>query len=78
MLERAGAERPVARTTWSRGFGLIATATTGLRSRAPGAGHPRPALQRLTGLEQDKIIKEFEEILEKIADLLDILRSPTG
>ena len=33
-------------------------------------------LQRLTGLEQDKIIKEFEEILNKIADLLDILRNP--
>ncbi len=32
-------------------------------------------LHRLTGLEQDKIIKEFEEILERIADLLDILSS---
>jgi DNA gyrase subunit A len=32
-------------------------------------------LHRLTGLEQDKIIKEFEELLEKIADLLDILSS---
>ncbi len=30
----------------------------------------------MTGLEQDKIIKEFEEILQKIADLLDILSSP--
>ena len=26
-------------------------------------------LHRLTGLEQDKIISEFEEILQKIADL---------
>ncbi len=33
-------------------------------------------LHRLTGLEQDKIIKEYEELLEKIADLLDILGSP--
>jgi DNA gyrase subunit A len=33
-------------------------------------------LHRLTGLEQDKIIGEFEEILRKIADLLDILSSP--
>ncbi|MGV6825572.1 MAG: DNA gyrase subunit A [bacterium] len=32
-------------------------------------------LQKLTGLEQDKIIGEFEELLEKIADLLDILSS---
>ena len=32
-------------------------------------------LQKLTGLEQDKIINEFQEILEKIADLLEILSS---
>jgi DNA gyrase subunit A len=32
-------------------------------------------LHRLTGLEQDKIRAEFKEILEKIADLLDILQS---
>lgn len=30
-------------------------------------------LQRLTGLEQDKIIKEYEEVCALIADLLDIL-----
>ena len=30
-------------------------------------------LQRLTGLEQDKILKEFDELLAKIADLLHIL-----
>jgi len=33
-------------------------------------------LQKLTGLEQDKIIKEFEELLEQILDLLDILSRP--
>ena len=32
-------------------------------------------LQKLTGLEQDKIINEFEEILDKIASLLEILSS---
>ncbi|MGD8235142.1 MAG: DNA gyrase subunit A [Chromatiales bacterium] len=32
-------------------------------------------LQKLTGLEQDKIIREYEEILKTIADLLDILSS---
>jgi DNA gyrase subunit A len=32
-------------------------------------------LQKLTGLEQDKIINEFQEILDKIADLLEILSS---
>lgn len=30
-------------------------------------------LQRLTGLEQDKIINEYREIIEKILDLTDIL-----
>ena len=33
-------------------------------------------LQRLTGLEQDKIIKEYGELLETIADLMDILARP--
>jgi DNA gyrase subunit A len=33
-------------------------------------------LHRLTGLEQDKILKEFEEILEAIAALLLILSDP--
>ena len=33
-------------------------------------------LQRLTGLEQDKIRKEFGEILDAIAELLNILRNP--
>ncbi|HEU5295445.1 MAG TPA: DNA gyrase subunit A [Burkholderiaceae bacterium] len=33
-------------------------------------------LQRLTGLEQDKIISEYREVMEKIADLLDILVKP--
>jgi len=32
-------------------------------------------LQKLTGLEQEKIRSEYKEILERIADLLDILRS---
>jgi len=32
-------------------------------------------LQKLTGLEQDKIRAEYQEILATIADLLDILRS---
>jgi len=33
-------------------------------------------LHRLTGLEQDKIIKEYKEILGKIKDLSDILANP--
>jgi DNA gyrase subunit A len=33
-------------------------------------------LQRLTGLEQDKIVTEYREVMEVIADLLDILAKP--
>lgn len=33
-------------------------------------------LQRLTGLEQDKIVNEYREVMEQIADLLDILARP--
>ena len=33
-------------------------------------------LQRLTGLEQDKIISEYKEILDKIQDLNEILENP--
>jgi len=33
-------------------------------------------LQRLTALEQDKILDEYREVLERIDDLLDILQRP--
>lgn len=33
-------------------------------------------LQRLTGLEQDKIVNEYKEVMDIIADLLDILAKP--
>jgi len=33
-------------------------------------------LQRLTGLEQDKIVTEYKEVMERIADFLDILSRP--
>jgi DNA gyrase subunit A len=78
MLERAGAAetRP---DDLEKGFGLIGEGDEAGRYRLS----ERQAraildlqLQRLTGLEQDKIVKEFEEILDKIADLLDILRNP--
>ena len=34
-------------------------------------------LQRLTGLEQDKIVGEYREVMAQIADLLDILATPS-
>lgn len=33
-------------------------------------------LQRLTGLEQEKIVNEYREVVERILDLLDILAKP--
>jgi DNA gyrase subunit A len=33
-------------------------------------------LQRLTGLEQDKIVNEYKDVMTQIADLLDILSRP--
>ncbi|MEF9995127.1 MAG: DNA gyrase subunit A [Burkholderiaceae bacterium] len=33
-------------------------------------------LQRLTGLEQDKIVNEYRDVMETIADLIDILARP--
>ncbi len=33
-------------------------------------------LQRLTGLEQDKIVEEYKEVMEQISDLLDLLSRP--
>jgi DNA gyrase subunit A len=34
-------------------------------------------LQRLTGLEQDKIVNEYKEVMDLISDLLDILATPS-
>ncbi|MDP3618900.1 MAG: DNA gyrase subunit A [Ramlibacter sp.] len=34
-------------------------------------------LQRLTGLEQDKIVAEYKEVMAEIEDLLDILAQPS-
>ena len=33
-------------------------------------------LHRLTGLEQDKIVAEYQELLAQIVDLTDILARP--
>jgi DNA gyrase subunit A len=73
MLERAGASstRPEELTDE---FGLTAQGYRLTEVQAQAILDLR--LHRLTGLEQDKIIKEYEELLDKIADLLDILGSP--
>jgi DNA gyrase subunit A len=73
MIERAGAQasRP---EDLAAEFGLT---EQGYRlSEAQAQAILDLRLHRLTGLEQDKIINEYSEILEKIKDLLDILSSP--
>jgi len=72
MLDRAGAEvsRPEG---LSEEFGLINGQYNLSDAQAQAILDMR--LHRLTGLEQDKIIKEYEETLVKITDLLDILTS---
>ena len=73
LLERAGAVS-------TRPNGL--TAGTGLAdgeyrlSEAQAQAILDMRLNRLTGLEQDKIIAEYEELLVRIADLSDILARP--
>ena len=73
MLQRtgAGASRP---EDLPDEFGLL---DDGYRlSEAQAQAILDLKLQRLTGLEQDKIIKEYGELLETIQNLLDILARP--
>ena len=70
MLQRAGAEssRPEGIGV---DFGLVGDQYRLTEKQAQAILDLR--LHKLTGLEQDKIISEYREILEKIEDLLDIL-----
>ena len=72
MLERSGAEasRP---NGLGKAFGLV----DGMYhlSDAQAQAILEMRLHRLTGLEQDKILNEYKELLKIIADLLDILGS---
>nr|MDJ0832402.1 DNA gyrase subunit A [Gammaproteobacteria bacterium] len=71
MLRRAGAEasRP---DGLSAEFGLVDERYRLTEKQAQSILDLR--LHKLTGLEQEKIINEYREILEKIEDLLDILK----
>ena len=73
MLARAGADA-------SRPDGLLPEFGMGKKgyrlSDAQAQAILELRLQRLTGLEQDKIVGEYKEVLEKIADYLDILAKP--
>jgi len=73
MLKRASAEqfRP---ETLTREFGLQGE---GYRlSDVQAQRILEMQLQRLTGLEQDKILSEYREVIANIEDLLDILARP--
>ena len=72
MLERAGAEasRP---ENLSKEFGLLEGKYKLSDAQAQAILDLR--LHRLTGLEQDKIISEYEELLNQIEELLAILSS---
>ena len=73
MLERAGstASRP---DGLAPEFGLNAKGYSLSAEQAQAILDLR--LHRLTGLEQDKILSEYKDILVKIKDLLDILNDP--
>ncbi|HEY9397435.1 MAG TPA: DNA gyrase C-terminal beta-propeller domain-containing protein, partial [Burkholderiales bacterium] len=70
MLARAGAEATKPETL-APGYGMT---EDGYRlSEAQAQRILEMQLQRLTGLEQDKIVADYRELLETIANLLDIL-----
>ena len=73
MLERASLD-----ATRPEGLGLeYGLSKSGyLLSEAQAQAILELRLQRLTGLERDKIVADFAELLERIADLMDILARP--
>ncbi|SPA39755.1 DNA gyrase, subunit A, type II topoisomerase [Cupriavidus taiwanensis] len=80
MLARAEGETPGGRASY-RPDGLPAVfgmQADGLYRLSDGQAQEilQMRLQRLTGLEQDKIVQEYRDIMAEIADLLDILARP--
>jgi len=81
MLARAEGETPGGRQAYRpeglpASFGLQADGLYRL-SDDQASEILQMRLQRLTGLEQDKIIGEYKEVMAEIADLLDILATPS-
>ncbi|MCY1354585.1 DNA gyrase subunit A [compost metagenome] len=80
MLARAESETPGGRASY-RPDGLPAVfgmQADGLYKLSDSQAQEilQMRLQRLTGLEQDKIVQEYRDIMAEIADLLDILARP--
>ncbi len=74
MLARAGAEASRPADVGAE-YGLTDDAYRLTRTQAQAILDLR--LHRLTGLEQGKILEEYQKLLDDIADLLDILSSQT-
>jgi DNA gyrase subunit A len=80
MLSRAEGETPGGREAFrpeglNRTYGMQADGLYRLSEEQAGE-ILQMRLQRLTGLEQDKIITEYKDVMSQIADLLDILARP--
>ena len=80
MLARAEGQTPGGRAAYRpeglpAGYGLQADGRYRL-SDEQAQEILQMRLQRLTGLEQDKIVAEYREVMAQIADLLDILATP--
>ena len=73
MLERAGADTSKP-DDLPPGYGLVAEGYRMSEAQAQAILDLR--LHRLTGLEQDKIIEEFDQLLDRIRGLLEILVNP--
>jgi len=73
MLDRAGSEasRPEGRAA---NYGMTPEGYRLSDEQAQAILEMR--LQRLTGLEQDKIVSEYKELIDQIRDLMDILARP--
>ncbi len=80
MLARAETDTPGGRNAY-RPEGLLpeyGMQTTGLYRLSDSQAQEilQMRLQRLTGLEQDKIVNEYKEKMAEISDLLDLLAKP--
>ena len=80
MLARAESDAPGGRNAY-RPEGLLpeyGMQSTGLYRLSDSQAQEilQMRLQRLTGLEQDKIVNEYKEVMAEISDLLDLLAKP--
>src|ERR1700712_3359444 len=81
MLARVGGENPKGLAAYRpeglpKEFGIQADGLYRLSDDQAGE-ILQMRLQRLTGLEQDKIIGEYKDVMTQITDLLDILATPS-